>query len=386
MIKTAYKFYIVGIVLLLVLLACRIPALTSSTPTSIPVVSVPNATQETIKVVVPDFVPQQDTLIALYERLSPGVVSIQVLTRAGEGLGSGFVFDKEGHIITNYHVIEGTTDLEVDFPSGKKVRGEVVGTDLDSDIAIIKVDVSQQDLFPLPLGDSDQVKIGQTVLAIGNPFGLSGTMTVGIISGIGRTLDSMRETSGGNFYAAGGIIQTDTAINPGNSGGPLINLNGEVIGINRAIRTDTFSADGNPLSSGIGFAISSNIAKRVIPSLISSGKFDYPFLGITSSNEISLLTQEALGLPLSTGVYVYEVTPGTPAANAGLIGGTQETPISGLYAGGDLIIAIDGREVRTYADLLTYLFTYKSPGDQVTLTVMRGNEKIEVKLTLGKRP
>jgi 2-alkenal reductase len=196
----------------------------------------------------------------------------------------------------------------------------------------------------------------------------------------------MREAGGGNYFGAGGIIQTDTAINPGNSGGPLLNLNGEVIGINRAIRTDTFTTAGEPLNSGIGFAISINIVKRVVPSLIAEGKYDYPYLGITSTNELTLIEQEALGLSRATGVYVVDVTPGSPADDAGLHSGTAETEIGGLFAGGDLIIAIDGTEVRTFADLLGYLFSFKSPGDTVVLTVLRGEEETQIKLTLGKRP
>jgi len=196
----------------------------------------------------------------------------------------------------------------------------------------------------------------------------------------------MRETGGGDFYGAGGIIQTDTAINPGNSGGPLINLNGEVIGINRSIRTETFTTNGDPLNSGISFAISINIAKRVIPSLISTGVYNYPYLGITSTNEIGLLEQEALNLPRATGVYVLSVMPGGPADSAGILSGSQETRIHGLNAGGDLIVAVDGHELKTFADLLGYLFAYKSPGDTIILTIIRGNEQMEVPLTLGKRP
>jgi S1-C subfamily serine protease len=296
------------------------------------------------------------------------------------------VFDQAGHILTNYHVIEGITDLEVDFPSGLKVRGEVVGVDLDSDLAVIKVEVDPAFLYPLPLGDSATVKVGQTVVAIGNPFGLSGTMTVGIVSALGRTLDSMRVAPGGSYFEAGDLIQTDTAINPGNSGGPLINLNGEVIGINRAIRTESFSAGGDPLNSGIGFAISINIAKRVAPSLIASGKYDYPYLGISGMGEISLLEQEALGLSRATGVYITEVTPGSPAARAGLQTGSQPSIITGLMVDGDLIVAINGTEVRTFSEMLSYLINYTSPGDSIRLTILRGGEEKEVDLVLGSRP
>jgi S1-C subfamily serine protease len=377
---------LVGIFLLFSLLACRIFTLTprnpsNSNPSLYELPPVPESLP-----LIPDLVSLEETLTTIYEKASPGVVSIKVLTRFGEGLGSGFVIDKEGHVLTNYHVIEGITDLEVDFPSGVKVRGKVIGVDLDSDLAVIKVDLPGEDLFPITLGDSSHVKVGQTVVAIGNPFGLNGTMTVGIISALGRTLDSMRAAPGGSYFEAGDLIQTDTAINPGNSGGPLINLKGEVIGINRAIRTENFSTGGDPLNSGIGFAISINIAKRVVPSLISQGKFDYPYLGISGMPDISLLEQEALGLPRSTGVYVTEVTPGSPAERAGLRTGSQPSGISGLMTDGDLIIAIDGYEVRTFSEMLSYLINHTSPGDRIRLTLLRNGQETEVDLVLGSRP
>jgi S1-C subfamily serine protease len=258
-----------------------------------------------------DLYEMEDLLITLYERTSPGVVAIQTLNQIGGGLGSGFVYDQEGHIITNYHVVEGAQDLEINFSSGLKVRGIVIGTDLDSDLAVIKVDAPPEELVPLPMGDSDLLRVGQSVIAIGNPFGLSGTMTIGIISAKGRTLDSFRQSSDGLFFSAGDLLQTDAAINPGNSGGPLLNLNGEVIGVNRAIRTVGMSDSGDPINSGIGFAISINIIKRVVPSLIATGTYDYPYLGITARPELTLLEQEILGLPRST---AHTLSPSPPAA------------------------------------------------------------------------
>ena len=334
----------------------------------------------------------EDMLVSLYENVNPGVVAIQTLTINGGGLGSGFVFDKEGHIITNYHVVEGAEDLEVDFPSGYKVRGEVIATDLDSDIAVIKTNAPAEILFPLPLGDSDQTRIGQTVVAIGNPFGLDSTMTVGIVSAKGRTLSSLRESPDGGTFSAGDIIQTDASINPGNSGGPLLNLNGEVIGINRAIRTSGINVSGEPINSGVGFAISVNIIKRVVPTLIEKGVYDYPYLGITAREELSLIEQEALNITNGdgeylAGAYVVEVIKGSPADKGGLIGGSRsDTGISGLLAGGDLIIAIDNRPVRVFGDLLSYLMTNKSPGDEIVITVLRDKNLKEVTITLGKRP
>ncbi len=336
----------------------------------------------------PQLAALEDQLVKLYGDVNPGVVTIRVLTEESDGgLGSGFVFDKEGHIVTNYHVVEGIDDLEVDFPSGFKTRGEVVGVDLDSDLAVIKVDVPDSELYPLTMGDSSQIQVGQAVVAIGNPFGLSSTLTLGIISAKGRTLESLREAPGpgGRFFSAGDLIQTDAAINPGNSGGPLLNLNGEVIGVNRAIRTRNFTLAEDPVNSGIGFAIAVNIVKRVVPELIRTGEYDYPYIGISSLPEITLLQQEALGLPQSTGAYVTTVTPGSPADEAGLIGGTEPTDIP-VNAGGDLIIAIDGQKVLRFDDLLSYLINTKGPGDTVTLTVLRDGQEIQLDLTLGRRP
>lgn len=369
-------------------------------PTSVP--SLPTATSAPKEVIIESPVttaPQtaeapvvitdelsEYTLVDIYERANPGVVAILVLTTNGNGLGSGFVIDDEGHILTNYHVVEGVSELEVDFPSGFKTRGEVIGTDTDSDLAVVKVDAPPEELHPLPLGDSSQIKVGQTVVAIGSPFRFNGTMTTGIVSSLGRTLTSLRTAPGGSFFTAGDIIQTDAAINPGNSGGPLLNLDGEVIGVNRAIETYNINSEADPINSGIGFAIAVNTVKRVVPSLISDGGFDYPYLGISSLSDINLLQQEALGLPRSNGAYVTSVTQDSPADQAGLQGGSVETDIFNLYSGGDLIIAIDGRSIMTFSDLLSYLIQEKSPGDIVTFTILRGEQEIQLELILGKRP
>lgn len=351
-------------------------------------VVVPSQAQEessTVPLPISETVPEE-LLVRLYEAVSRGVVAIQVLTQDGGSQGSGFVIDKEGHIITNYHVVEGLTDLEVDFASGFKTRGDVIAIDTDSDLAVIKVEAPPEELFPLTLGDSSGLKVGQTVIAIGNPFGLTGTMTTGIISALGRTLDSMRDAPGGSTFTAGDIIQTDTAINPGNSGGPLLNLKGEVIGVNRAIRTFNFTTGEEPLNSGIGFAIAINIVKRVAPVLIAEGEYNYPYIGISSLPDISLLEMEALDLPQSTGAYVTSVSAGGPAERAGLRAGTVATDLPLLNAGGDLITFIDDQPVRTFGDLLAYLINYKSPGDTVVLTVLRDDQEIDVELTLDKRP
>ena len=337
--------------------------------------------------VIPDEVMQQDALVSLYRSVNPGVVSIQVITNNGGALGSGFVVDKDGHIVTNYHVVEDATSVEVDFVSGLKVYAEVVGVDLDSDIAVIKVDVPEDELYPLTIGDSNQVSVGQTVVAIGNPYGLSGTMTVGIVSARGRTLDSIRQTTEGNYFSAADLIQTDATINPGNSGGPLLNLNGEVIGINRAIQTSGTSVTGDSISTGIGFAVSSNILKQVLPSLIKGETYDYPYLGISFyPASLSLTEAEIFGVSQTSGAYVLAVVEGGPADLGGLKAGDQPTQYQYYYGGGDLIVAVDGVEIVQFSDLLNYLMLNKHPGDDIVLTVARGDQLLDLTITLGGRP
>jgi 2-alkenal reductase len=324
------------------------------------------------------------------------VVVIKITSQQGEALGSGFVYDTNGNVVTNYHVVQGAANskVEVDFMDGYKAYGTVVGTDLDSDLAVVKVQAPAVEFHALALGDSDQVQIGQTVVAIGSPFRYLGSMSVGIISGLHRTLDSEHATpNGGQPFTAGDLLQTDTAINPGNSGGPLFNLNGEVIAVNRAIETADFSSSGQPINSGVGFAVSSNIIKRVVPVIIQSGKYDYPYLGISSvslgnpsQGGLTLDEINALGLKQTTGTYVTELAGGGPAEQAGLKIGSTPTSIQGLMAGGDLIVAIDGRPVLQYDDLISYLITHKSPGDTVVLSVIRGGEKQDITVKLGKRP
>ena len=368
-------------VLVLAIISCQVTGFTQ-TPTA------PAPTAQSSANAQPQEVyalsPESGSLSALYESTLPGVVSIRIMSEVGSGLGSGFVFDEQGHIVTNFHVVEGATEVEVDFSSGFKTYGTVIGTDLDSDLAVIKVNVPAEEIHPLPIGDSDLLRVGQTVIAIGNPFGLSGTMTTGIVSALGRTLDSLNDAPGGGYFTAGDIIQTDAAINPGNSGGPLFNLSGEVIGINRAIRTTSYSDDGEPVNSGIGFAISINIVKRVVPSLIERGIYDYPYMGISSISDLSLHSIEALGLERYTGAYVTNVTPGSPAEEAGVQG--AEINGNGVPIGGDLIIGIDGIEIPEFDTLLKYLINNKGPGDIIVLTVLRDGQEIDLEMTLGKRP
>jgi S1-C subfamily serine protease len=377
--RTSLVFLSILFVLALSSLACQSfvrlaqeqPPVVETVVVTIPAepVAPPAAMQQS----VPDLVSLEISLTDLYERINPGVVAIRVLSSLGGSQGSGFVIDKDGHIITNYHVVEEATRVEVAFPSGLKAYGTILGTDTDSDLAVIKVDAPPEELFPLPLGDSDQIKVGQTVVAIGNPFGLSGTMTIGIVSGKGRTLESLRAAPSGANFTAGDVIQTDAAINPGNSGGPLLNLQGEVIGVNRAIRTNNFNIQGEPTNSGIGFAVSVNIVKRVVPSLIAEGNYNYPYLGISALPEITLAAKEELSLPVTQGVYVTEVTPNSPAAQAGIR--VQ-----------DILVEADGRQLRDFSDMIAYLFNNKSPGDTVDFKVLRNGREVSLTVALGSRP
>lgn len=330
----------------------------------------------------------EDALVDIYQRVNPGVVSVIVYTADGEvGQGSGFVYDLEGHIITNYHVVENASEIEVTFPEGTRVRATVIGEDVDSDIAVIQVTVDQDVLHPLTLGNSSSLEVGQFVIAIGNPYGYSGTMTTGIISARGRILDSLRASQTGSNYAAGDLLQTDAAINPGNSGGPLLDLNGNVIGINRAIYADSSSIlVGSASYSGIGFAIPIDIVKKVLPYLIADGSYDYPFLGISSQDGLTMQEVEAMGFdPSIQGVYVLGLTSGGPAARAGVRAGTRPTDYEGLYAGGDIITALDGTPVENFNGLLTYLFMNKAPGDSITLTVLRDGVEKNIEVILGTR-
>lgn len=365
-------------ILMVAMLACQTTGLA---PQPTPAIE-SNATPLSLPAPV-DAAEVDTTLEALYQQVLPGVVAI----RTGNSLGSGFVFDNEGHVVTNQHVVEGTNEVEVSFSSGFKAHGTVIGSDTDADVAVINVDAPADQIHPLALGDSSTLNVGEQVVAIGNPFGLNGTMTLGIVSGLGRTQFAHAAPDGGGFFSTADIIQTDAAINPGNSGGPLFNLKGEVIGVNQSIRTESFdSATGNAVNSGVGFSISINLVKRVVPYLIRDGKYEYPYLGISSDSDLTLADVEALNLKTYTGAYVSSVTPGGPADKAGIIGGSQTTSIPNVLAGGDVVTAMDGHPIETFDDLLSYLTTNKSPGDTVVLTILRAGETMEITVTLDKRP
>lgn len=391
--KANFRLILVITVLVLAMVSCSLPDLITSSSISQETETSVAETETAISTVapatsyiIPDELLLQDALVQLYQNVSPGVVSIQVYSNtAGSGLGSGFVIDKEGHIVTNYHVVEEATEIEVHFQSGLKVYGQVIGQDLDSDIAVIQVDVDPEALVPLAIGNSDQVRVGQSVVAIGNPFGLTSTMTVGIVSARGRTLESIRQTGSGNFFSAGDLIQTDATINPGNSGGPLLNLNGEVIGINRAIQTGG-TLTTSVSNTGIGFAVSSNILSLVLPALTQGETYSYPYLGLSSLPSLTLTEADLLGLPQATGAYIVEIVPGGPADQAGLQAGSETTEIAGLFAGGDLIIRVDDQQVLQFSQMLSYMMLNKHPGDEMTMTVLRNGQEMTFTITLGERP
>jgi S1-C subfamily serine protease len=341
---------------------------------------------------------EEDVLVNIYQRVNPAVVYIAVTVAAtdnsegGTGTGSGFVIDKQGHIVTNNHVVASADTVEVSFADGTTAKAKIVGRDSYSDLAVIKVDVPEEELVPVELGDSSNLHPGQKVIAIGNPFGLAGTMTSGIISAIGRTLpESSDQSSSSGSFINPEIIQTDAAINPGNSGGPLLDSRGRVIGVNTAIRSASAVIGGQASNSGIGFAVPVNTVKRVVPELIANGSIRYPYLGITSRDGLSLSAiAEQLKVNVKQGVLIFEVVPNGPAARAGLRGGNAQNTVDvqgiPVPLGGDVITAFNGAPVRDYTDLISKLTATTKPGDSVTLTIIRDGKQQDVKVTVGERP
>ncbi len=367
--------------LLLSALACATPAGPSTPAPASPVVIVATPTP------LPATLPAGELeLVNLYARVNPGVVYIEVATGSGAaaspyGSGSGFLLDTEGHIVTNNHVVEAADTIWVTFSDGSVRPARLLGSDPYADLAALQVDDLPAGAVPLELGDSDALQVGQRVVAIGNPFGLTGTMTEGIISALGRSLPS-RAIAGGSFSNPE-IIQTDAAINPGNSGGPLLDVRGQVIGVNTAIETTGY---GN---MGIGFAVPVNTVRRIVPHLITEGTYHYPYLGITSRSQLTLAQLAIdLDLPTNRGVLVESVTPGTAAARAGLRGGDRQVVVRGVSVtvGGDIITAIDGYPLQDFDDLIAYLVRETEVGQTVTLTVLRGGEELQIPVTLGERP
>jgi 2-alkenal reductase len=335
---------------------------------------------------------EQQLLVELYRHVNPAVVSIEVTggrAQSGEptpepdlpfAQGSGFLYDDQGHIVTNNHVVEDASGFQVLFSDGSISEAQLVGRDPHSDLAVLKVDELPTGAAPLPLADSRLVEVGQTAIAIGNPFGLQNTLTVGVISGLGRALDGPASAQGGRFPIPN-VIQTDAAINPGNSGGPLLNIHGEVIGVNTAIRSDS------GVFEGIGYAIPSNALARIIPALIRDGTYQHPWIGLSMRTVDPLLARH-FGLAAKQGVLVIGVLSSSPAARADLRAGQR----SGEYGGrqvpydGDIITAINGQTVHGGDDLVGYLELETSVGDVVTLTVLRDGQEQKIEVTLAGRP
>ncbi len=323
----------------------------------------------------------QETLTHLYRQANPSVVYILVTsggplsTLSGRGSGSGFIYSEEGYIVTNNHVVDSGAQYEIVFFNGDRQRAQLLGADPDSDLAVLQVDALPTGVAALPLADGSAIEVGQFAVAIGNPFGEQGSMSLGIISGLGRSLPSQRTTGVGSTYSLPQVIQTDAPINPGNSGGPLLNLSGEVIGVNAAIATATGT------NSGVGFSIPVDVVRRVVPSLLETGEFRYPYMGLTFAGEITLDAQEVYGLSQTQGAYILNVMPGSPAEQAGLIAANAQTG-----QGGDLVIEIDSQPIRDFSDLNTYLVLEAEVGQTIEMTVLRSDTILTLPLTLGMRP
>ena len=320
-----------------------------------------------------------DFLSQLYKTVSPGVVSINVLVnnagQSGQAAGSGFIIDEAGHIVTNNHVVENATLVIVVFEDGSESKANVVGTDPYSDLAVVQVDQLPDSAMPLPIGDSDTIVTGDWVVAIGNPFGLNSSMSLGIVSAVGRTIPAS------NSFSIPEAIQTDAAINPGNSGGPLLNLKGQVVGVNAQI-----ASNGVRANAGVGFSIPSNIVRRVVPTLIDTGTFQWPWLGIEGTS-VNLFIAQANNVSVEKGAYVVNVVPGGPADQAGLQGGAELTSVNGIDVptGGDIITAANGETIDDYTELLT-MIANQEPGTNMELTILRNGQEQTVTVNLGPRP
>jgi S1-C subfamily serine protease len=396
--------WILLVPLVVILASCSMPGALSdlifASPTALPT-AVPTVTAVPQPTAVPpvagtpppavaNLLNLEQEIIEVYQSVGMGVVNITNRSVAydffmrpvpQEGSGSGMVYDQEGHIITNYHVIEDADELLVTLPDETTVSAEVVGADPSNDLAVLRVDVSSELLHPIPLGQSGDLRVGQFVVAIGNPFGFERTLTVGVVSALGRVIESPDE----RFI--GEIIQTDAAINPGNSGGPLLDLSGRVIGVNTAI----FSP--SQASAGIGFAVPVDTVRRVVPELIARGYFPHPWLGIgyvwnLSPDRAQILREAGMDVPVDEGLLILEISADSPAARAGLRGGQERVRIGRtvLLIGGDVLTAIDGEPIGTGRDLLRFLDTQTVIGQTIQMTVWRDGQQITVPVTLTEQP
>jgi len=341
-----------------------------------PGVSVKDSYAEAIEE-IPSIYSKNLSLVEIFEKAEPGVVRVNVQKTEdnGGGIGSGFVFDKKGHIITNAHVIKDATKVVVTFLDGRSYNAEIIGIDEYTDIAVIKVNADLASLEPVSLGDSSNLKVGEPIAAIGNPFGLSGSMTSGIVSQVGRLLPT------DNQYSIPDVIQTDAAINPGNSGGPLLNMMGGVIGINTAIQSTTGS------NTGVGFAIPSQTVAKIVPTLIEEGEYKHPWIGI-SGRDIDPDMAKVMELKDAVGFLVITVIEDSPASKAGLIGSEKTVSVEGVdyVVGGDIILAVDGIDVRKIDDILIHLQRAKAIGDKMVLEVLRDNRTTNITIILQERP
>jgi S1-C subfamily serine protease len=388
------------LVLLLVATSCRVlrGPVSTATPTLAPSATVsplPTPTPPPPAPTSPPPAPSsslialQDEVVGVYQSAGPGVVHITSRSYTydfffnpvpQEGTGSGFVYDTEGHIVTNFHVVEGAEELSVTLADETVLPAQVIGTDPSNDLAVIKVDAASDALRPIPLGQSEGLQVGQFVVAIGNPFGLERTLTVGVISALGRIIESP------DNRFIGEIIQTDAAINPGNSGGPLLDLSGRVIGVNTAILSTSQS------SAGIGFAVPVNTVHRVVPELIAQGRYPHPWLAASmlslTPRWVEILRQAGMDVPVEHGILVIETAQGSAVERAGLRAGEQMVRVGRqiLPVGGDIIVAVNGQPVQDSRDLTIYLETKTRVGDTVELTIIRDGQEERLEVPLDQRP
>lgn len=402
---------------LVLVLASGVALLAASACSAISVPSVLNTATSPGEVVIPNTLPTigslsdyETTLEKIYQSVNPAVVSIQVVDRQTvaapgfpefpgfpffgplvpnqpqervvQGAGSGFVWDTQGHIVTNNHVVDGSDSIQVTFSDGTVRSAKLVGADADSDLAVIKVDLPAARLHPIELASSSEVKVGQLAIAIGNPFALENTMTVGIVSAVGRVLPVESSGSGQASYTIPDIIQTDAPINPGNSGGVLVDDRGQLIGVTAAIASPVRA------SAGVGFAIPSDIVQRVVPALIETGHYQHTWLGISGATLTPDLAQ-AMNLDADQqGALIVEVVPGGPADKANLRGSDQERTINGqpFRIGGDVITAVDGQPIHNFEDLVAFLARSTEVGQQVSLSILRDGKAQTAKVELAARP
>ena len=388
--KDRVAFTLAVVALAVTALACSLPAVTTPAPTPTYTV-LPTPTVTPLQVTPLPMEPAnalEAQVEAVYDQAGPAVVNItsRIITYdffmepiPQEGTGSGFIYDTEGHIVTNYHVVAEAESVSVALAAGGVYTATIVGTDSSNDLAVLRIEAETLP-DPIPLGDSDQLRVGQFVVALGNPFGLERTLTVGVISALGRVIQS----PDGRFI--GEAIQTDAAINPGNSGGPLLDLEGRVIGVNAQI------VSPSQASAGIGFAISVNTVHRVAPQLIAKGHYPHPWLGVSvlpfEAEGAQLLREAGMDVPVDEGLLVAEVVPGSPAAEAGIRGGDQVVRIGNtqIPLGGDIITAINGKPITNFQELTVYLESETQVGDTVDVTLIRDGREMTVKVTLAERP